>query len=469
MKQTSLNFEEESKVLSPLGRLSLPKDKDLPPVIREIVSNAPQNRKIPAFVASLSPLCAMCPRVRLHYYYDTRPSALLLQVLIEGAQSSGKSFAADIESLIMDKTLKERDKAMRRLEQEYRDKKKRRKANEKLEEEPQTTVRVVPPTISKTVLTKRADMYERVLGDTLTFWMFAEELAQVTDAGKNGYSNLRTIMRTSYDLGSLFGIDFASDNSYSAIVDINICSMFCATPAALDEYFDKKAIEGGNITRTILCKLEDELGDDGALFVPYTSEQRVQIDQMLKRLMDETYDGDGGLQPTTELDMRWMDKTVIKWVREKGKQASLSGSYALDVFRKRSSVSAFRIAALCQYLYQLSPEYNSGQMDEEAIQKRVRQIYLYMAEYILQGMLERWGAKFEELNNKREQGLKTGPAVSIFDQLTDEFTREQLNLMIEKSGKSTPDKIFICRWKKLKVIEVVDKNTFRKTKKGGAS
>ena len=312
MKQTSFNFEEESKVLSPLERLSLPKDKDLPPVIREIVTNAPQNRKLQAFVASLSPLCAMCPRVRLHYYYDTRPSALLLQVLIEGAQSSGKSFAADIESLIMDKTLKARDKAMRRLEQEYRDKKKRRKANEKLEEEPQTTVRVVPPTISKTVLTKRADMYERVFGDTLTFWMFAEELAQVTDAGKNGYSNLRTIMRTAYDLGSLFGIDFASDNSYSAIVDINICSMFCATPAALDEYFDKKAIEGGNITRTILCKIDDDLGEDGAIFIPYTSEQRTVIDTILYRLMNETYDNDGGLQPTVDLDMTWLDKTVCK-------------------------------------------------------------------------------------------------------------------------------------------------------------
>ena len=145
MRQTSLPFEEESKTLSPLERLSLPKDKDLPPVIREIVSNAPQNRKLPAFVASLAPLCAMCPRVRLHYFYDTRPSALLLQVLIEGAQSSGKSFAADIESLIMDKTLKARDKAMRRLKQEYRDKKKTRKANEKLESEPETTIRVVPP------------------------------------------------------------------------------------------------------------------------------------------------------------------------------------------------------------------------------------------------------------------------------------------------------------------------------------
>ena len=474
MNQTKLNFEEESKVLSPLERLSLPKDKDLPPVIREIVMNAPQNRKIPAFVASLSPLCAMCPRVRLHYYYDTRPSALLLQVLIEGAQSSGKSFAADIESLIMDKTLKARDKAMRRIEQEYRDKKKTRKANEKLESEPETTIRVVPPTISKTVLTKRADMYERVFGDTLTFWMFAEELAQVTDAGKNGYSNLRTIMRTSYDLGSLFGIDFASDNSYSAIVDINICSMFCATPAALDEYFDKKAIEGGNITRTILCKLEDDLGEDGAIFVPYTSEQRVQIDAMLTKLMNETYDNDGGLQPTIQLDMSWLDKTVCKWVRDKGKEATLSGNYALDVFRKRSSVSAFRIAALCQYLYELEntdhfvDRVQTATLTDrytEEMRKRVRQIYLFMAEYILQAMLNRWGVKFEVLNDKREAESKTGPKECLFDQLTETFTREQLNLLIEKQGKSTPDKTFISRWKKLKVIEFIDKNTFKKVKK----
>ena len=60
---------------------------------------------------------------------------------------------------------------------------------------------------------KRSDYHERFLGAVVTFWMFAEELAQVTDAGKQGYSNLRTIMRTSYDFGSRFGMDFASDNS----------------------------------------------------------------------------------------------------------------------------------------------------------------------------------------------------------------------------------------------------------------
>ena len=104
-------------------------DKNLPPVIREIVSNAPANRKLPAFIASLAPLCALATRIRLKYYYDSRPSALLLQVLIEGSQSVGKSFAADIERLIMDNTIKALDKEQRRLEQEYREKKKRRNRN----------------------------------------------------------------------------------------------------------------------------------------------------------------------------------------------------------------------------------------------------------------------------------------------------------------------------------------------------
>ena len=454
--------------------VSLIKDQELPEIIRQVVGNAPKNRKVAAFIACLAALCAMCPRVRLKYFFDSRLSALLLQVLIEGAQSSGKSFAADIEGLIMNDTLKARDKAMRRLEQEYRDKKKRRKANEKLEEEPETTIRVVPPTISKTVLTKRADMYERVFGDTLTFWMFAEELAQVTDAGKNGYSNLRTIMRTAYDLGSEFGIDFASDNSYSAIVDINICSMFCATPSAIDDYFDKKAIEGGNITRTILCRLDESIGEDGAIFTPYTPEQKAHIDRMLKRLMDETYDADGGLMPTVQLDTAWLDKTVCAWVRAKGKEASLSGNRALDVFRKRSSVSAFRVAALCQYLYELEAEENkidhvwsmrSGvALSPEVIQKRVKQIYLFMADYILDGMMERWGKRFEELNTKRENENRPGPRNILYDQLSDTFNREQLRAVLEQQGKAKPVKVFLSQWKKLRVIEEVEKDMFRKLK-----
>lgn len=433
------------------------KDRDLPPIIREIVSNAPANRKLPSFIASLSPLAALATRLRLQYYYDgTRKSQPLLQVIIEAPQSSGKQFAADIERLIMDDTLKARDQEMRRMEQKYREKRRNRKANEKLEDEPKTTIRVIPATISKTVLVKRADFYERNLGDVLTFWMFADELAQVTDAGKQGYSNLRTIMRTAYDFGSRFGMDFASDNSYSAIVDINICSMFCTTPSALDDYMDRKAIEGGNITRTILCQLEDQIGVDGALFKPYTEAQMETIRHTLNKVMADVYTSEGALQPEMLLDTAWIERDVRRWCTDKGKEALKTGSSAVDVFRKRSSVSAFRAMAICYYLYLLEGT------PEPLAQKRCRRIYLWMADYVLTMLLKRWGKKFEELQAKREDTIMDSGRPKLIDRLSKEFSRDQLRNLIVELKVASPDRVLISQWKANRWIEQIDKFQYRK-------
>ena len=457
---SSIEVRKDEEQELGLEVLKLPiKEKDLPPVIRQIVTNAPANRKVPSFIACLAPLCALATRVRLNYYYDgKRPSALLLHVIIEGAQSVGKSFAADIEKLLMNDTLKARDKVQRRMEQEYREKKKRRKANEKLEEEPQTTIRVIPATISKTVLVKRADSYERNLGDVLTFWMFADELAQVTDAGKQGYSNLRTIMRSAWDLGSLFGLDFASDNSYSAIVDINICSMFCATPSAVDRYMDNESIEGGNITRTTLCQLNDELGSDGAIFQPYSEEQKQEIDTILQLIMHDTYDADGNLQPTLLLDTSWIDNDVIRWCRNKGKESLQCGSKAIDTFRKRSSASAFRTMSLCYYLYQ-----KEG-LDEVTAQRRCRKIYRWMADYTLEMLLKRWGHRFEELQAKRHESEITAERnrPRLIDRLSKDFTREQLRNLMEELKVCSPDRVLISQWKANHWIEQIDKFQYRK-------
>ena len=433
------------------------RDKDLPPIIREVVSNAPDNRKLPSFIACLAPLCALATRIRLEYYYDgTRKSALLLQVVIEGPQSSGKQFAADIERLLMEDTLKARDQEQRRLEQKYRERKRSRGANERMEEEPKTTIRVIPATISKTVLVKRADFYERNLGDVLSFWMFAEELAQVTDAGRQGYSNLRTIMRTAYDFGSRFGMDFASDNSYSAIVDINICSMFCSTPSALDDYMDKKAIEGGNITRTVLCQLEDRIGEDGALFRPYTEAQLHAIHTTLHKVMADVYTPEGALQPEMLLHTDWIDRDVRRWCVQKGREALQAGSVAIDVFRKRSSVSAFRVMALCYYLYLLDGT------PEPLARKRCRRLYLFMADYVLSMLLRRWGKRFEELQAKREITAVESNRPKLIDRLPKEFSRDMLRTLIAESGVASPDRVLISQWKVNKWIEQIDKFQYKK-------
>lgn len=457
-------FTTQTQPEPDLAPVQLPlRDKDLPPIIREVVMNAPANRKLPCFVACLAPLCALATRVRLNYYYDgQRQSALLLQVIIEAPQSSGKQFAADIERLLMDHTLKAHDQEQRRLEQKYRERRRNRGQNEKMEDEPKTTIRVIPATISKTVLVKRADFYERNLGDVLTFWMFAEELAQVTDAGKQGYSNLRTIMRTAYDFGSRFGMDFASDNSYSAIVDINICSMFCATPSALDDYMDKKAVEGGNITRTVLCQLEDQIGADGAMFKPYTPEQIQSINTMLDRLMADTYTPEGALKDELYLDTTWIDRDVRRWCQQKGKEALQTGSSALDVFRKRSSVSAYRIMALCYYLYcleasskfkdQSSKQDGGSTLNLEPgtlnhIQRRCRKIYLFFADYILRMLLSRWGKTFEDLQARRVDLTADTGRPKLIDRLPREFSRDQLRALIQEAQVATPDRILVSQWK----------------------
>lgn len=471
--------QTEEELLSKGLQLPL-RDKDLPPIIREVVSNAPANRKLPSFVACLAPLCALATRIRLNYYYDgQRQSALLLQVIIEAPQSSGKQFAADIERLLMDHTLKAHDQEQRRLEQKYRERRRNRGQNEKMEDEPKTTIRVIPATISKTVLVKRADFYERNLGDVLTFWMFAEELAQVTDAGKQGYSNLRTIMRTAYDFGSRFGMDFASDNSYSAIVDINICSMFCATPSALDDYMDKKAVEGGNITRTVLCQLEDQIGADGAMFKPYSPEQLQTINNTLDRMMADVYTSEGALRDEMLLDTSWIERDVRRWCQQKGREALQSGSAAIDVFRKRASVSAFRIMALCYYLYSLEAGLNgsigsNGSKGDNSsnssnfsnplnlIQRRCRKIYQFMADYILRMLLSRWGKTFEDLQARRVDLSADTGRPKLIDRLPREFSRDQLRALIQEQQVATPDRVLVSQWKANHWIEETDKFNYKK-------
>ena len=276
-------------------------------------------------------------------------------------------------------------------------------------------------------------------------------------------------MRTAYDFGSRFGMDFASDNSYSAIVDINICSMFCATPSALDDYMDKKAVEGGNITRTVLCQLEDQIGADGAMFKPYTPEQLNAIHTMLQRMMADTYTPEGALREEMHLDTSWIERDVRRWCQQQGKEALQSGSAALDVFRKRASVSAFRIMALCYYLYNLETN-NSQQstdsklstLNSQLIERRCRKIYLFFADYILRMLLRRWGKTFEDLQARRVDLTADTGRPKLIDRLPTVFSRDQLRALITEQQVATPDRILISQWKANHWIEETDKFLYKK-------
>ena len=109
----SLFEDDEVQPKAPI--ISLPKDKDLPPVFRELVSNAPDNFKMATFIACCAPLGCLATRLRFFYPFDQGPMACLLQTIICSEQSGGKSFARNVENTIMAKQ-KARDNDQRRQE-----------------------------------------------------------------------------------------------------------------------------------------------------------------------------------------------------------------------------------------------------------------------------------------------------------------------------------------------------------------
>ena len=290
----------------------LPDDKALPPVIRELVTNAPEKFKMATFIASVAPLGCLATRLRFYYPFDQGPMACLLQTIICSEQSGGKSFARNVENVIMAKQ-KQRDNEQRRQEQAYRELKQTASKTEKLPDPPKTMVICCPVSISIAQLIKRADSPVRLFGTPLTLWTFTEELATATETNRRAFSNIKSIMRTAYDLGAEYGVDYLSDASYSATVDILYNTMFCTTPSALDEYMDRKAIEGGNITRTIVYDLGSQLGDEAPVFKRLTPRQQRIIDRTIERMMADTYSPEGGIQPEKWIDMSWLDEEVRQW------------------------------------------------------------------------------------------------------------------------------------------------------------
>jgi hypothetical protein len=353
--------------------------------------------------------------------------------------------------------LKLRDREMKRMEQAYKDLKNTYAKNKQLPEEPITDVRCLQ-TITKAKLVKRADMFIRKYGEPLTFWFYNEELATMTESNKRAFADLRTMDRLAYDLGAEYGSDTLSDASYNADVDVIYCSLFCATDNALREYMDKRSVEGGNCTRKVLTDLGDLMGEDAPRFRPLTPDEQAAVSRAVQHLMDITYTDEGQLQPVRMVPMEWLDYHVRRWCADQRQLVLKTGSRARNCFYKRASVSAARMSCLLYYLWteeSIIPPLELCSLSKRdpsplILQKRVSRFYRFMATYILDGLLARWGRQYEQMHKTDE--TDDGGKVPLYDQLPTQFSRDQLRELIVKLDLSTPARIFISKWKRAKLI-----------------
>lgn len=412
---------------------------DLPPALRVFWDTAPDHFKVASILSALACYCALGTRLRAKYVYDLDPHALLLQVLVLGEPGSGKSFTRPIVKQLL-RPVRIKDQEQKRIEQAYQDLKKTASKTKQLPEEPLTTTRMVQ-TITKAKLVKRADMFLRKYGETMAFFFFSEELATMTESNKRAFADLNTMDRLAYDLGAEFSSDTLSDASYNADVDVIYCSLFCGTDNALNEYINKRAIEGGNCTRKVIVRIDEDLmGEDAPMFRQQTDQERLLVDKAVDQLMQETYTEDDLLQPVHLVDMEWMNTTVKRWCQAQRDLVLKNGSRALNCFYKRSSVSAWRMATMCYHLW--------GETEQS--RGKVIKFYRFMAQFILDGLMAKWGRQYEAMHKNEEPDDSS--RVTLYDQLPEKFSRDQLRELITKLDLSSPDRIFISKWKRAKMI-----------------
>ena len=424
---------------------------DLPEAVRVFWDTAPEQFRIPAILTAIDCYCALATRVRAKYVYDIEMHALLVQLLVIGEPGSGKSFTRPIVKQIM-RQLKLKDFEQKRIEQAYQELKKTASKTAKLPDEPLTAIRNLQ-TITRAKLVKRADMFIRKYGEPLAFFFFNEELATMTESNKRAFADLNTMDRLAYDLGAEFGSDSLSEASYNADVDIIYCSLFCGTQNALDEYINKRAIEGGNCTRKIITRIdEDLLGEDAPRFRTQTAAERSIVEGMVNRLMDETYTDEELLQPVHEVPMEWMEATVKRWCQEQRMIVLKTGSRAHNCFYKRSSVSAWRMSVLLYHLWG----------EEKSARSKVIRFYRFMAQYILEGLLHQWGARYDDMH-RIDADTAEPKRITLFDQTPDEFSYDQLKELCMKLGLA-PGRSFLAKWKKAKLIHQPDPNVKRYVK-----
>lgn len=424
---------------------------DLPEAVRVFWDTAPEQFRIPAILTAIDCYCALATRVRAKYVYDIEMHALLVQLLVIGEPGSGKSFTRPIVKQIM-RQLKLKDFEQKRIEQAYQELKKTASKTAKLPDEPLTAIRNLQ-TITRAKLVKRADMFIRKYGEPLAFFFFNEELATMTESNKRAFADLNTMDRLAYDLGAEFGSDSLSEASYNADVDIIYCSLFCGTQNALDEYINKRAIEGGNCTRKIITRIdEDLLGEDAPRFRTQTAAERSIVEGMVNRLMDETYTDDDLLQPVHEVPMDWMEGSVKRWCQEQRMVVLKTGSRAHNCFYKRSSVSAWRMSVLLYHLWG----------EQKSARSKVIRFYRFIARYILDGLMAQWGSRYDDMH-RIDAEAAVNQRVTLYDQTPDEFTYDQLKELCMKLGLA-PGRSFLAKWKKAKLIQQPDPEVKRYVK-----
>ena len=403
---------------------------DIPPIpgLKQSLTGVPEQMRMPALCALL-PMAASYADDVTFRYCDGREQRLGLMSIVVGEQASGKSVCKDIIDLWR-QPMDEDDEQGRRKEDEWKKKRKNRRANERLDPEPEVLIRDVPITISCSTLLKRL---KNAQGHTL--YSFCSELDTLRKTnGAGSWSSKYDIYRLAFDHDE-WGQDYNSDQAESGMVSVGYNWTILGTYGALGKCFKGENIENGLSSRVIVAEMPD------SAFAPMpTFQDRKDRDAQAILEAVGTLRAKHGFIDTPRLR-----KAIAQWVEDKRQQAMERIDRVIDTYRRRAAVIGMRCGVVACLL--------SGEKET----RHVIDFALMMAEYVLQEQCRLFGDVLRKQYAADSDNTRKSKNRAVFDRLADTFTPHDILVLKNDISESTARTI-ICRWKEAGWIDALPRH-----------
>lgn len=412
----------------------------MPPIIRQFVEAAPDDFKKAVALCQLPILGALGSKLRSKYLDGKEHSPSFL-VSLEAPQASGKSFMGMLVETELAQML-EHDEAEREKEREYDNKVKEMKLlnikvnkdnkDEVLGSRPKSLIRFVPATMSITKLLLRMNDAKG-----LHLFAFAPEIDTVTKTFKRGFSSYSDLLRVAFD-NDLYGQDYASENSFSGIIPIYYNMLSSGTPKAMRRFYPD--VEDGLVSRVCFVTLPDQFGKKMPVWKELSPDQKRIVDIALVRLNEVSIQGEE-VQDDHWMKLEFLNKEMQKWITAQQSEAVKVNDRTRDIFCRRAAVVGFRAGMLAWFLY--------NEKGTPTIRKNVVRFAVWVANCMLNQHLLRFNISTTHSN--------TNPFEDVFNQLKDEFTREDVEKAVQQSGIDTNTRNVLYKWRLGGLIEETEK------------
>lgn len=433
-----------------------------PPVFREFLNSAPKDFRIPMVNALMPVMGTLTSYLGAVYPYDDRVHTTSFFSVIFAPPSTGKGFTGRIMFLFDD--LKMRDMVQNAREQVYLRAYNRKSANDKSPDLPHTSLRIIPAKNSEAeFLQKQQD------NNGYHMFTFAAEMDSWAKGEKAAGGNKSDMIRMAWD-NDEYGQQYKSASTFKGIVKLYWNVLITGTQNQLERYF--KDVENGLVTRCCFTEIENQEFKLAQTWRPiskkgmevirnfmarcdansYEEPCRVTPDQLLgvnDDDFDKEIDWHFKFKPRQIIDMSWIMPTIDAFQKEQCAMGMLAIDKARDAFRRRVGVRGFRLALLCTALY---PNLNKRAMET------IKNFVAWWMRVDIENMLRLWGAKYNE-QNEHAPNLYN---INVFSSLKQEFTRNELLVVMKQQGVKSRVSNVLWQWKKAGFIEKLNQDTYKK-------